>query len=322
MLPAPEQPAGYTLESPLHRGLPDPVWHSARFKRYAKHVLEPLIHTPAKQKLFPVTFSAEKTFVYPVAQFDILLGAPQNTEFLNYEFNEYTSTEKLELTILLTSMAEDERLRGSSWVFTAGYFNIDPDVANDLIKAAPEGLSTTLKGEQSPKPCTVITASPWANGFYGSAGISGMLPAAYTLLSRRFLRKVSIVGKEPSIQLKEWRRGTVGEPGGWTYHAKGLWVTLPTQVGLENNIVSESGPSVTLVGSSNYTKRSYSLDLEIGAMVVTGDEDLKKKLKAETEWLQEDAKIATQDDLMKIDRRVGFKVRAAMWLVEKLGGAL
>jgi CDP-diacylglycerol--glycerol-3-phosphate 3-phosphatidyltransferase len=99
-------------------------------------------------------------------------------------------------------------------------------------------------------------------------------------------------------------------------------VTLPPQRNAANEPVEEPGPSVTLVGSSNYTKRSYSLDLEIGAMIVTDDEGLKKKLKAETEWLQKDARVTTQDDLMKVDRRVGFKVRVAMWLVEKLGGAL
>jgi CDP-diacylglycerol---glycerol-3-phosphate 3-phosphatidyltransferase len=321
-LPAPERPEGYILESPLNRGLPDPVWHSQRFKRYAKHMLEPLIHKSAKQKMFPTPFSKDKTFVYPVAQFDILLGAPRNQGFLQYEFSRYTSTEKPALTKLLASLSEDERLHGSSWVFTAGYFNIDPDIANGLIAAAPEAPGVSTDSAHLSKPCTVITASPWANGFYGSAGISGMLPAAYTLLSRRFLRKVSMVGKERSIQLKEWRRGTVGEPGGWTYHAKGLWVTLPQQRGLANELTEEPGPSVTLVGSSNYTKRSYSLDLEIGAMIVTGDEGLKKRLKEETEWLQKDAQITTQDDLMKVDRRVGFKVRAAMWLVEKLGGAL
>jgi CDP-diacylglycerol--glycerol-3-phosphate 3-phosphatidyltransferase len=321
-LPAPERPEGYILESPLNRGLPDPVWHSQRFKRYAKHALEPLIHKSAKQKMFPVAFSKNKTFVYPVAQFDILLGAPRNQGFMQYEFSRYTSTEKPALTKLLASLSKDERLHKSSWVFTAGYFNIDPDIANGLIEAAPEAPVPDPASQHSQNTCTVITASPWANGFYGSAGISGMLPAAYTLLSRRFLRKVSMVGKESSIQLKEWRRGTVGEPGGWTYHAKGLWVTLPQQRDAANELVEEPGPSVTLVGSSNYTKRSYSLDLEIGAMIVTDDESLKKKLKEETEWLQKDAQVTTQDDLMKIDRRVGFKVRAAMWLVEKLGGAL
>lgn len=282
-------------------------------------MLEPLIHKSAKQKMFPVPFSASKTFVYPLAQFDILLGPAKTEGFLQYEYATYTSTEKPALTKLLASLAEDKRLRESTWVFTAGYFNIDPDIANSLIEAAP---AATTSVAQNQKICTVITASPWANGFYGSAGISGMLPAAYTLLSRRFLRKVSEERKDASVQLKEWRRGTVGERDGWTYHAKGLWVTLPSQVGDDDKSTVEPGPSVTLVGSSNYTKRSYSLDLEIGAMVVTGDTELKKRLKEETEWLQTDAQVTTQDDLMKMDRRVGFRVRAAMWLVEKLGGAL
>jgi CDP-diacylglycerol--glycerol-3-phosphate 3-phosphatidyltransferase len=57
-------------------------------------------------------------------------------------------------------------------------------------------------------------------------------------------------------------------------------------------------------------------------MIVTGDEDLKSRLKQETENLQADATVVTQDDLAKIERRVGFRVRAALWLVEALGGAL
>ena len=222
-------------------------------------------------------------------------------------------------------------------MFTAGYFNIDPEISQLLIESTPTSTPESAKTLASStavvhfqSPCTVITASPWANGFYGSAGISGMLPAAYTLLSRRFLRNVASAGRESSIQLKEWRRGTVGEPGGWTYHAKGLWVTLPppsSSLSSPQDLDMETpetpaGPSITLIGSSNYTKRSYSLDLEIGALVVTGDTDLQRKYKEETEWLQRDAVVTTQDDLMKVDRRVGFKVRIAMWLVEKLGGAL
>jgi len=177
---------------------------------------------------------------------------------------------------LLASLSEDKGLHDSNWVFTAGYFNIDPDITHALIEAAPEALDRTTNKEHGSGPCTVITASPWANGFYGSAGISGMLPAAYTLLSRRFLRQVAMVGKERSIELKEWRRGTVGEPDGWTYHAKGLWVTLAPQRNAANEPVKEPGPSITLVGSSNYTKRSYSLDLAIGAVIVTDDVGLEQ----------------------------------------------
>lgn len=317
--PAPETPEGYTLESPINRGIPDPVWHTKRFKAYAKQILEPLIHKKARQKMFPVPFTVDKTFVYPVAQFDTLLGNPVNIGLLDYEFQTYTSTEKPVLSKLLTRLAEDENLRNSRWTFTAGYFNIDPEISESLLAAAPK---PSLNEKTAEKACTVITASPWANGFYGSKGISGLLPAAYTLLSRRFLQDVSKAGKDSSIQLKEWRKGTVGQLGGWTYHAKGLWATLGPQALPSGELVEEVGPSVTLVGSSNYTKRSYSLDLEIGAMILTADPELKRKLRAETEWLQKDATVTTVDDLRKVDRRVGFRVRAAMWLVEKLGGAL
>lgn len=222
LVPSSEQPGGFLLESPRHRGLPDPIWHSKEYKAYAKELLEPLIHKKARQKMFPVTFTKDKTFVYPIAQFDILLGQPRNMAFLDYEFTTYTSTEKPALTKLLTSLSEDDLLQGTNWTFTAGYFNIDPDICKLLIAAAPAVRhQKSSDGPRVDQPCTVITASPWANGFYGSPGVSGMLPAAYTLLSRRFLRMVASAGKADDIQLKEWRRGTVGEPGAFTYHAKG-----------------------------------------------------------------------------------------------------
>jgi CDP-diacylglycerol--glycerol-3-phosphate 3-phosphatidyltransferase len=112
--------------------------------------------------------------------------------------------------------------------------------------------------------------------------------------------------------LKEWQKGTVGEPEGWTYHAKGLWVTLP----------NERYPSMSIIGSSNYTKRSYSHDLEAGALIVTTNEDLKKRLGAEQTWLQDFAKPVTLDDFATNERRVGLQVRIAMGIVSLVGGAL
>jgi CDP-diacylglycerol--glycerol-3-phosphate 3-phosphatidyltransferase len=84
----------------------------------------------------------------------------------------------------------------------------------------------------------------------------------------------------------------------------------------------EQNPSITLVGSSNYTKRSYSLDLEINALVVTRNEDLKERMANEQSWLTENAKTVDIDDFAKIDRRVGLKVRIALWIVGLVGGAL
>jgi len=184
-------------------------------------------------------------------------------------------------------------------MFTAGYFNIHPQLSSLLI------ASSSQQG-------TVVTASPWANGFYGSKGVSGMLPAAYTLLSRRFLEKVRAASRHDAIALKEWRRGTVGEKDGWTYHAKGLWVTMP----------KERRPSITLVGSSNYTKRSYTLDLEINTLVMTRNENLQKRLEEEQKWLQEYSKPVDLDEFTTTERRVGIHVRVAMWIVTLLGGAL
>jgi CDP-diacylglycerol---glycerol-3-phosphate 3-phosphatidyltransferase len=341
--PSDDRPGGWELLSPHEQGLPDPLWHTKRFKQYAKQTLEPLIHKKARQKMFPVEFTDQKTFVYPLAQFDILLGQPKNMQWMDYEFAQYTSTEKPAITKVLTQLANDDRLRQSTWSFTAGYFNIDPEICELLLAATPPAtpassaaLSAALEparvGAANPattSKCTVITASPWANGFYGSKGVSGMLPSAYTLLSRRFLWDVQKAGKSDVVQLKEWRKGTVGEPDGMTYHAKGLWITLPPQPSpstLDSNngadIVEEPGPSITIVGSSNYTKRSYSLDLEIGAIIVTGDAGLKRRLKKEVESLERDAAVADMDTLARVERRVGFRVRAALWLVEALGGAL
>ncbi|RMZ83648.1 hypothetical protein DV738_g1019, partial [Chaetothyriales sp. CBS 135597] len=320
--PSLERPAGFELVSPIARGIHDPVWDSSRFRLHAKRNIEPLLKPKARQRMFPVEYDGEKTFVYPIAQMDDLLGTPSRTTFLDYEFAALTSTEKPVLTRVLTQFAEDAKLRPALWTFTAGYFNIDPDLCERLLAAAPDAPVQHPGKVAAQKACTVITASPWANGFYGSKGVSGMLPAAYTLLSRRFLTQVKSAGKENVVQLKEWRKGIVGQPGGMTYHAKGLWITLPPRVGAEGQLVEEPGPCISVVGSSNYTKRSYSLDLEMGALILTGNAELKRKLQAETDWLQRDATVTTQDDLARVDRRVGFRVRAALWLVEALGGAL
>lgn len=293
VLPDPHSASGYLLDWPTSNGTPSPLENPQDFISYASTVLDPLIHPPKSQNPFPST-SSNSTFVYPVAQFTPLLKPDTSTEFPA-------------VTNILRLLSESPALRDSRWLFTAGYFNIHPVLSSLLIASTSSSLQEPYKTQG-----TVLTASPWANGFYGSPGVSGMLPAAYTHLSARFLDNVAKAQRTNSIQLKEWRRGTVGEPGGWTYHAKGLWITLP----------KEEHPSLTFVGSSNYTKRSYSLDLEVGALVVTTDEALKRRLGEETQWLQKDAKVISREDLRKTERRVGWNVRLAMWIVELVGGAL
>ena len=166
--------------------------------------------------------------------------------------------------------------------------------------------------DSKPSSATIVAASPWANGFYGSKGVSGLLPAGYTYLSHSFLDAVARAGLSQQIVVKEWRRGTVNTPGGWSYHAKGIWITLP----------GDSNPSISLVGSSNYTKRSYGLDLEANTLIVTSNPDLQRRLGEEEKWLQEYATTMSRDDYAKTERRVGLHVRIAMWIVTLVGGAL
>ncbi|KAJ6034500.1 uncharacterized protein N7446_009250 [Penicillium canescens] len=291
VLPDPENES-YLLDWPSSNGAPSPLESPEDFVAYSSIFLNPLIQASDNKPADPSESS--QTFVYPVSQFTPLLKP------------EDTSTEYLAVTTILRMLSSSSAFAGARWLFTAGYFNIHPVLSSLLI-------SSTSAAQHNPSTTqgTVLTASPWANGFYGSPGISGMLPAAYTHLAARFLDRVAEAQATNSIQLKEWRKGTVGTPGGWTYHAKGLWVTLP----------NEEHPSLTFVGSSNYTKRSYSLDIEIGALVVTNDPDLKQKLGEETERLQKDASPVSREDLRQTERRVGWNVRLSMWIVEKVGGA-
>jgi CDP-diacylglycerol---glycerol-3-phosphate 3-phosphatidyltransferase len=271
---------GFRLTWPTTNVAPAPLEQPKQFVVGATKVLRDLVQ-PAQNTL---TKEAD-TSVYIVTQLSQLLKPD-------------TSTELPALTHVLKTLA-GPNYTNSSWTFTAGYFNPAPSLTKLLISTASQHA-------------TVITASPQANGFYGSPGVSGLLPGGYTLLARRFLRSVHFSHRQDAITLKEWRRGTIGEPGGWTYHAKGLWVCMP----------GEANPSITLVGSSNYTKRSYGLDLEANALVVTGNEGLKRRLGEESRWLQEYGGVVTRDDLARNERRVGWDVRIAMAIVKLVGGAM
>lgn len=78
----------------------------------------------------------------------------------------------------------------------------------------------------------------------------------------------------------------------------------------------------TVIGSSNYTARSYGLDLEVGALVVTDDEALMAKLRREEEGLRAWTGEVGEEELGGRERRAGWRVRAAMWVVKAVGGSL
>ena len=290
-------PGSHELVWPATNPAPNPLKAPKEYIKYATSLLQPFIAPP--EQVTP--YGESSTSLYP-----LLVHPPT----LNNEIEAFTTLFKRPIR---------------SYVFTAGYFNPHPLITSALLSASSPPQSA---------PGSVLTASAFANGFYGSKGISGMLPPAYTHLSSRFLKAAH--GK--AIELREWQRGVVGQAGGWTYHAKGIWITLPpsqppppspssslsstpaeaeTQSG-----TTDPGPSATLIGSSNYTTRSYGLDLEVGALVVTSDEGLMRKWRKEEQILMEHTRTVTEEELDSKNRRANWRVRIAMWIVRLVGGSL
>ncbi|KAH9079299.1 hypothetical protein EDB83DRAFT_2341851 [Lactarius deliciosus] len=146
---------------------------------------------------------------------------------------------------------------------TSGYFGLSDFYKNLILR--------------SRVPTRIICASPKANGFYGSQGISGRLPEGYTWLEQRFMAAVRASHSQDHrhisglVDLKEWNRP------GWTYHAKGIWLS-PKPVSL---------PILTLFGSTNLNSRSAQLDTELSFVMLANSVAVRKKLQLELQRLNE-----------------------------------
>jgi CDP-diacylglycerol---glycerol-3-phosphate 3-phosphatidyltransferase len=276
---------GFQLDWPESNGCPQPYLEPEAYRAHATNLLSPLLR-PTK----PASTSSASTLVYPLSQLAPLSPSPEDT----------LSTETTGVGYVLDVLSQPS-FQGGKWVFTAGYFNPSDSVKRGLIA----GTQTTG---------LVINASAEANGFYGSANPSGYLPDAYMILARRFLESVRDGGMEGRIKMEEWRhvaRG--GRLDGWTYHAKGIWIIPPmfTQ------------PILTLIGSSNFTRRSDRLDLESTCVVITADPTLQSSLASEIDNL---CKYTSETSISKLNEmlaeggwRRGLAVRA--W-VAAVGGKL
>ncbi|EGV66827.1 hypothetical protein CANTEDRAFT_91743 [Yamadazyma tenuis ATCC 10573] len=247
ILPSTNTPSGFRMDWPTSNKTCEPHVNHARFISDTSFMLEPLLKQQDLKNFEEFNDSDEyDTIVYPISQFSPLLQ-PRND----------ISTEKPSVLRLLTFLDSPT----IKWWFTAGYFNLLPEIQEKLVNGVAKG--------------TIITASAKANSFYKSTGVSYYIPEAYLLIAKKFLEDIRAKAKDNLIKLYEWRNGVVNTPGGWSYHAKGIWITVP----------DEDLPSITVIGSSNYTKRAYSLDLESNAILITKNKGLKKKMKEEVDNL-------------------------------------
>ncbi|KNC81199.1 hypothetical protein SARC_06482 [Sphaeroforma arctica JP610] len=163
---------------------------------------------------------------------------------------------------LLASARSESRIQ-----IAAGYLNF-PQYIEDAILNSKASFS-------------VLTAAPTANGFFGSKGISGHIPGLYSAIEHGFFNRVSNLAEATSsharIRLFEYCRSK------WTFHGKGLWYYKD----------GEESPSLTLIGSPNFGRRSQYRDLEAQVAIVTDDETLKAKFREENDLL---TKYSTEVD--------------------------
>ncbi|KAK4686455.1 hypothetical protein P7C73_g3679, partial [Tremellales sp. Uapishka_1] len=182
----------------------------------------------------------------------------------------------------------DKKKESVEVALTSGYFG--------LYKAYKKAVI------DSPAPVKLIAASPKSNGFYGSAGLSRLIPEAYTLLESRFHRDAQQSGriKEGGVRLREWERK------GWTYHSKGIWLS-PT--------APAANPFFTFIGSSNLSTRSLNLDTELSLLILTSSPSLRKALGQELKALDEYAVDVGESTWKAEDRKVSW----LCWALVALG---
>jgi CDP-diacylglycerol--glycerol-3-phosphate 3-phosphatidyltransferase len=212
----------------MHKDIADPVKESRKYKRQVNQRLEQFIqHHQNKQNL--IEPKQEDTAVLPVIQ-----------------MGPFHIRQDERLTLELLNIAH----RQQSWTIhlTSGYFNFTDKYKSFILKTRAR--------------FRFLTASPEANGFFNSKGVSRFLPPAYTFIERKFYRQVKRAGRQDEISIEEYKRA------GWTYHAKGLWVSLNER----------APPSVTMIGSPNFGQRSSERDLEAQALVITKNENLRQAL--------------------------------------------
>eukprot|EP01104_Vermistella_antarctica_P014136 TRINITY_DN4403_c0_g4_i1.p1 TRINITY_DN4403_c0_g4~~TRINITY_DN4403_c0_g4_i1.p1 ORF type:complete len:672 (-),score=126.31 TRINITY_DN4403_c0_g4_i1:196-2211(-) len=162
------------------------------------------------------------------------------------------------------------------------YFNIADGYTNGSLLASQ---SAKAQENSSGDTLDILTASPRANGFYGSKGASGAIPALYSRIEERFAKAATeTLGLR--FGLHEYFRE------GWTFHSKGMWFSMTPKTAdaaaeaeAEAPTGHDSNPCLTVIGSSNFGVRSMERDIEAQAVILTDNAALQASLRDERNFL-------------------------------------
>lgn len=208
---------------------------------------------------------------------------------------------------------------------TSGYFALYRPYQDRVL--ASKGDYRILAASPNVSSCNYfkirILTVQQANGFLGSKGLSGRIPAGYTLLEKRFWERVMAAGRQwadgMGIQLSEWQRP------GWTYHAKGLETMLSTPptdtvvvlLGIWLARSVRQSPYATLFGSTNLNSRSAHLDTEISFVLSVPEHELSLRaaLQRELTHIRKNAAPVDSGTFALPERQVSLSTKVIVGLV-------
>lgn len=194
------------IDEPMFMGAHHPFeGDNSKYRVDAEQSLSLLFSTYRTKYPRPSSLSDDDVLVVPLIQMGMFN--------INYDrdFNIY----------LYSNLPEN-----SSLYLATSYFNMTSEYEREIIDNKRDDTTICL-----------LTASPEANGFYDSRGISRYIPAGYTENEKAFVEKAEKkCSDSEQIQMFEYYRPQ------WTYHAKGLWMYER-----DNDY-----PTLTCIGSPNF----------------------------------------------------------------------
>lgn len=214
------------------------------------------------ERAFPASPSAD-TFLFPALQF-ASIGLRH---------------EQALTTALLTQFNREARQRGGGRLWLAsGYMNLAEGYTR-LLAAAPAGSRVD-----------VLAASPSASGWYGASGPTRHVPALYARALSEVVRRLP--KDSDTVRVLEWKRN------GWTFHAKGLWLSDASNSSPRLPLPSP-GPVLTALGSTNFGTRSTDRDLECQFFLTTSHTGLQEEFAKERDSLFSYGRPVSEESLKR-----------------------
>ena len=257
------------------------------------------------------------TVIYPLAQLTPLFDNSVSTSQNHLP----SSTNEWAIFHLLRLLPESR-----SWTLATPYLKLPESLVRLLIENTTMSLNENTLLNSASVIGKIIVAAPEAMSFYRARGLAGYIPTAFQQEAQSLLSTIEVQSYRNStlcgstlMRLLQWQRGVAHEAGGWTFHAKGWWVRGLTRSSQKISEALSNEITMTVIGSSNYGKRSYTLDLEMDVLIVSSDPSLKQRMHDEERRILAHGLPLKKQNVWAGGIVDGVLVSFLMWIIWAIG---